>query len=84
MTLGKLMRKRSKLVIGLMSGTSADGVDAVLVRIDGWGGESRMDQPGYVSIPFEDEVGRRILDLARGHFRRSQALGPLNLLLGTQ
>ena len=82
MTLEKLMRKRSKLVIGLMSGTSADGVDAVLVRIDGWGGESRMEQLAYVSIPFEDEVRRRILDIARGDFGGSQELGRMNMLLG--
>ena len=82
MTLGKLMRKRSKLVIGLMSGTSADGVDAVLVRIDGWGGESRLEQLAYVSIPFEDEVRRRILDIARGDFGGSQELGRMNMLLG--
>ena len=82
MTLGKLMRKRSKLVIGLMSGTSADGVDAVLVRIDGWGGESRMEQLAYVSIPFEDEVRRRILNIARGDFGGSQELGRMNMLLG--
>lgn len=82
MTLRELMEKRSKLVIGLMGGTSADGVDAVLVRIDGWGEETRMEQLAYVSIPFEDEVRRRILDIARGNFGGSRELGRMNMLLG--
>lgn len=82
MMLAELMKKRSKLVIGLMGGTSADGVDAVLVRIDGWGEETRMEQLAYVSIPFESEVRRRILDIARGDFGGSRELGRMNMLLG--
>lgn len=82
MMLAELMKKRSKLVIGLMGGTSADGVDAVLVRIDGWGEETRMEQLAYVSVPFESEVRRRILDIARGDFGGSRELGRMNMLLG--
>ncbi|MYC12939.1 MAG: anhydro-N-acetylmuramic acid kinase [Gemmatimonadetes bacterium] len=45
--------------IGLMSGTSADGVDAALVEI----GESDMFLLGYVEIPFPKDVRREILSL---------------------
>ena len=45
--------------IGLMSGTSADGVDAALVEID----ESGLSLLGYVEVPFPEEVRREILSL---------------------
>ena len=61
MSLRALMDKRSKLVIGLMGGTSADGVDAALVRITGWGLDTQVEQLAYVSVPFSDVVRARIL-----------------------
>ncbi|MCY4351786.1 MAG: anhydro-N-acetylmuramic acid kinase [Gemmatimonadetes bacterium] len=45
--------------IGLMSGTSADGVDAALVEI----GESGLSLLGYVEVPFSKDVRREILSL---------------------
>lgn len=45
--------------IGLMSGTSADGVDAALVEID----ESDMSLLGYVEVPFPKDVRKEILSL---------------------
>lgn len=82
MSLRALMDKRSKLVIGLMGGTSADGVDAALVRITGWGLDTRVEQLAYVSVPFSDAVRARILDLAGGDFGGSRELGRMNALLG--
>ena len=82
MSLRTLMDTRSKLVIGLMGGTSADGVDAALVRITGWGLDTRVEQLAYVSIPFGDEVRARILDIAGGGFGGSRELGRMNALLG--
>ncbi len=45
--------------IGLMSGTSADGVDAALVEID----ESGLSLLRYVEVPFPEDVRREILSL---------------------
>ena len=45
--------------IGLMSGTSADGVDAALVEID----ESDLSLLGYVEVPFSKDVRKEILSL---------------------
>lgn len=45
--------------IGLMSGTSADGVDAALVEI----GESDLSLLGYIEVPFPQDVRREILSL---------------------
>ena len=59
-----LWEKPSRLVIGFMSGTSADGVDAALVRITGYGTQTRAEQLGFRFVPFSDEVRAEILRLA--------------------
>ncbi len=44
------------IAIGLMSGTSLDGIDAALVRLRPHGSSYRIDLLNYVTVPFEDEV----------------------------
>src|SRR4051812_26243188 len=40
-------------VIGLMSGTSLDGVDAALLRTDG---ESHIEREAFLSIPYDPDL----------------------------
>ena len=69
-------------VIGLMSGTSLDGIDAALIRTDG---ESHIETVDFITIPYEDSlrdairaclgkkedsngaIGRTEIDLTRAH-----------------
>ena len=48
----QLWLKTSRLVAGLMSGTSLDGVDAVVARLEGQGRALRIEQLGFVSVPY--------------------------------
>jgi len=82
MDLRKLMEKPRKLVIGLMSGTSADGIDAVLLEIEGHGLQTVVHQLAFSSLPFTDEIRQRILEVASGSFGGSDHLCRLNFLLG--
>ncbi|OYY20878.1 MAG: anhydro-N-acetylmuramic acid kinase [Polynucleobacter sp. 24-46-87] len=54
------MNKPQSLYIGLMSGTSLDGIDAVLAKIEASGESSLLDA---VSLPFSSELRKALLDL---------------------
>ena len=77
-----LWQKPSRLVVGLMSGTSADGVDAVLVRITGFGLRTRVEQLGFYFAPFDRETRERILKVCGGAFGGSRELCLLSTHLG--
>ena len=80
--LEEITRKPSLLVIGLMSGTSADGMDAALVRIEGCGTDTRVVQLGFVSLPYTPEERDTILRLAGGESGGSRELALFSFWLG--
>ena len=59
----ELRRRRTKLVVGLMSGTSADGIDAALVEIRGSGPGTVVRTLAAATTPYEARVRREILRL---------------------
>ena len=78
----KKLEKQTLRVIGLMSGTSADGLDAALVDISGSGEGLRADVRGFVSLPYDDAVRGEILRLASGDQGGSRDLCLFSFLLG--
>ena len=58
--LDRLLRPGPRVVVGLMSGTSLDGVDAAVVRLAGTGPGVTMDTLGFVSQPYDDALRRAI------------------------
>lgn len=81
-TIQSLWGKPARLVIGLMSGTSADGIDAVLTRISGCGLDTRLEQLSFLYSPFSREVRERILAIAGGKSADAAEWCRLKTLLG--
>ena len=80
--LTSLCEKSSRLVIGLMSGTSADGVDAALCRIGGSGLSTRVELLAFLCRPYPPQVRERLLALAGGGTGGSRELLSMGVLLG--
>ncbi len=60
-----LWKKKERVVLGLNSGTSADGVDAALVRISGQGLSTRVEMIGFRSFPYSDRLRETVLGLPK-------------------
>lgn len=77
-----LWEQPSRLVVGLMSGTSADGVDAALTRITGFGRNTKVEQLGFFFQPFDEPTRQRILAVCGGDVGGSRELCLLGTHLG--
>ncbi|TMQ52079.1 MAG: hypothetical protein E6K72_09600, partial [Candidatus Eisenbacteria bacterium] len=71
-----------RLVVGLMTGTSADAVDAALVRMRGLGPETRHTLVAYRETPLEAPLRREILEVAAAATLSPERLMRLDAALG--
>lgn len=77
------MPSKSRIVLGLNSGTSADGVDAVACEIVGRGLPMRVRVLGHVHRKYAPHLRRRILDVTAPARTRTEAVCGLDADLGT-
>jgi anhydro-N-acetylmuramic acid kinase len=71
------------IVAGVMSGTSADGINVALVRIQGRGFRSRLELLAHYEFPYPDEVRRVVLRVMNAPAARVADLARLNFILGS-
>lgn len=71
------------IVAGVMSGTSADGIDVALVRIQGRGFRSRLELLAHYQFPYPSEVRRAVLSAMNARSASVADLAQLNFLLGS-
>ncbi len=70
------------LVLGLMSGTSADGIDVALTRISGAPPKINTTLLAHTSAKFSPVLRKEILRVAEGHPITAGSLSQLNFRLG--
>jgi anhydro-N-acetylmuramic acid kinase len=71
------------LVVGVMSGTSADGVNVALARVSGGGGSQlRGSLLAHTTLPFEPSVRKEVLRVAENGAITAGELSQLNFRLG--
>lgn len=68
--------------VGLMSGTSLDGIDAALVRIVPRNGGYAIDLLNFVTVPFESDLERRLRAALPPHTATAPAIADLHRGLG--
>ncbi len=76
------MSKKPKLVLGMMSGTSADGIDVALARISGAPPNLNTKLLGHTSAKFPGALRREILRIAEQQSVSAGELSQLNFRLG--
>jgi anhydro-N-acetylmuramic acid kinase len=69
-------------VLGLMSGTSADGIDVALVRIAGAPPRLRAKLENFAALPFPSDVRAAVLRIANGAPTTTEEISQLNFRLG--
>jgi anhydro-N-acetylmuramic acid kinase len=72
------------LVMGMMSGTSADGVDVALARVSGTPPKLEAQFEGHFHLPFPPYLRATILRLANGKPTTTAEISELNFLIGEQ
>lgn len=70
------------LAIGIMSGTSLDGVDAVLCTLEGVDETTQIKQLDYLCLPMPESIKTSIRSVCLNDHPNTQAISQLNFDLG--
>lgn len=82
-SLKKLLEKDTMKVIGLMSGTSADGVDAALCELSGHGcGNIKVNLLAFHSEPYSERLQQKVLEISQPKLGHTDDLCRLNFRVG--
>jgi len=79
----QIAQKKERVVVGLMSGTSVDAIDAVLVRIAGDGHSGAvMEKLRFDSFPFPNDIRTRVKTLFDPNKAHIDEICTLDFLVG--
>ncbi|MFD1769257.1 anhydro-N-acetylmuramic acid kinase [Sphingobacterium suaedae] len=78
-----IARKTERKVIGLMSGTSLDGLDVALCSIGGSGIDTRLRLEKFVTVPYPDLFRDRVREIFAKRQIDQQDLCGLNAFIGS-
>jgi len=71
-----------KFIVGLMSGTSADGIDAALVELDGYGVDTKLKLLSFHFAAYTKKVREQIFELFSPNKGCVEKICQMNFLLG--
>src|ERR1700679_3980490 len=83
----KTTRPKALLVAGVMSGTSADGIDVALCRVSpalNMGGAPRLKVLGHRSFAYDKKLRAAVLRIAAGNETTAAELSQLSWRLGAR
>ncbi|MGW6381900.1 anhydro-N-acetylmuramic acid kinase AnmK [Peribacillus butanolivorans] len=69
-------------IVGLMSGTSLDGIDAALVRVDNTGLKTEIEMIEFITYPFPKDIEKEIMQSLSVETSNVQLICSLNFKLG--
>jgi len=82
LNLKRLLDKKKMKVIGLMSGTSANGIDACLVEIERKNTRLKIKQLGFKTFRFPNSLQRKIIKVSSPGYQDVDEIIRLDFLLG--
>lgn len=80
--LSSIAAKPTRSILGLMSGTSLDGLDIALCKISGSGVSTRLTVERYTTYPYAEEFRNKILQIQSKEQIPTRFLSAMNAKLG--
>ena len=80
--LHQLASQPSRRIVGLMSGTSLDGLDVALCRLEGHGAGTKLTLEHFQTVPYDEDTKQRIREVFARDTVRLEYLTLLSAWLG--